>query len=327
MNLNRSPWVFAGLLSAFGLLVASIVSAADFPVRPINLVVPFGPGGPTDIVARSLAEQANTVLSERIVVMNKPGASATLGSGEVFRAKPDGYTLLLGDNISTVFQPKRMKLPYQGPEDFQPIIKLADIPNVLVVQADSKWKTLDEFVADAKAQPGKLRISTAGRFTGTDLNMLEFNHVAGIDTTTVPVSGGTGESVGLLLGGHVEAIVAAPAAVVGHVNGRKVRPLVVFSKQRIDLFPEVPATHELGYRTTMRVMVFVSAPKGLEKGVLEKLHASLDKAVKSEKFVEFAKRTGYQLDPLGPQALSKELVEWRQYFATLSQQLNIPAAQ
>jgi tripartite-type tricarboxylate transporter receptor subunit TctC len=101
----------------------------------------------------------------------------------------------------------------------------------------------------------------------------------------------------------------------------------VFSRQRIDLFPEVPATHELGYKTTMRVMVFVSGPKGLDKIALDKLHASLDKAVKSENFVAFAKRTGFQLDPLGPEALGKELVEWRQYFATLSQQLNIPAAQ
>ena len=186
---------------------------------------------------------------------------------------------------------------------------------------------MDEFVAAAKAKPGAVRVSTAGRYTGTDLNMLEFNKVAGIDTTTVPVSGGTGESVTLLLGGHVEAIVAAPAAVVSHVQAGKVRPLTVFSQKRIALFPDVPATHELGYKTTMRVMVFISAPKGLDKPILQKLHATLDSAVKSAKFSGFAQRTGYQLDPLGPAELARELDDWGRYFATLAQQLNIPAVQ
>jgi tripartite-type tricarboxylate transporter receptor subunit TctC len=319
--------VLAHLLFVAGFAAAQSLGAAEFPVKPINLIVPFGPGGPTDIVARSVAEQASQGFSERIVVMNKPGASATLGSGEVFRAKPDGYTILLADNISTVLQPKRMKLAYQGAHDFQPIIKLADIPNVLVVQADSKWRTLNDFVKAAKAQPGTLRVSTAGRYTGTDLNMLEFNKVAGVDTTTVPVSGGTGESVTLLLGGHVEAIVAAPAAVVSHVQAGKLRPLAVFSTKRIDLFPEAPSTHELGFKTTMRVMVFISGPKGLDKAALNALHATLEKAVKSPKFVEFARRTGYQLDPLGPQALGKELEDWGTYFAGLVQELKIPAAQ
>jgi tripartite-type tricarboxylate transporter receptor subunit TctC len=259
--------------------------------------------------------------------VNRPGASATIGTTEVYKAKPDGYTILLGDNISTVLQPRRMKLTYQNGQDFQPIIKLAEIPNVLVVQADSRFKTLEDFVGAAKAKPGSLRVSTAGRFTGTDLNMLEFNKVAGIDTTTVPVSGGTGESVGLLLGGHVEAIVAAPAAVVSQIQAGKLRPITVFSQKRVDLFPDLPSTHELGYKTTMRVVVFISAPKALDKTALNTLHSSLDKAVRSAKFTEFAKRTGYQLDPLGPEGLARELNEWGRYFATLAAQLNIPPAE
>jgi len=325
MNFKLAAIVPRALLLC--LAMAGSVAAADFPLRPVTLIVPFGPGGPTDIIARSLAEQADKVLSERIVVVNRPGASATIGTAEVHRAKPDGYTILLGDNISTVLQPRRMKLTYQNAQDFQPVIKLADIPNVLVVQADSQLKTLEDFVRAAKSRPGALRVSTAGRYTGTDLNMLEFNQVAGIDTTTVPVSGGTGESVGLLLGGHVEAIVAAPAAVVSQVQAGKLRPLMVFSQRRIDLFPDLPSTHELGYKTTMRVVVFISAPKNLDKTALAALHGSLSKAVRSAKFEEFAKRTGYQLDPLGPEALTRELDDWGKYFATLVQQLNIKPAE
>jgi tripartite-type tricarboxylate transporter receptor subunit TctC len=306
----------------FALLVSTSIShAQEFPSRPISLIVPFGPGGATDIVARFLVEEVGTLTKQPVVIFNKPGASATLGTSEAFRAKPDGYTLLLGDNISTVFQPRRMTLPYTGPEDFQPIVKVADIPNVLVVREDSKWRNLDEFVAEARAKPGSFRISTAGHFTGTDLNMRELNQIAGIDTTMIPVSAGTGAAVTLLLGGHVEAVVASPAAVVSFAQAKKVRPLAVFSNQRIALFPDVPTTAELGYKTTMRVMVFVSAPKNLDKGALQKLETAFSQAVQTPRFRAFAQQHGYQLDPLGPEALGKELTGWRTYFTTLSQQL------
>jgi tripartite-type tricarboxylate transporter receptor subunit TctC len=295
--------------------------ASDFPARPISLIVPFGPGGATDIVARVLAEEASSVLKQQIVILNKAGASATIGTADTFRAKPDGYTLLLGDNISTVFQPQRMPLPYRGPEDFQPILKVAVIPNVLVVSADSPWKTLDQFVTAARAKPGAMRVSTAGPFTGTDLNIREFNQLAGIETTTVPVSGGTAPAVALLLGGHVEAVVAAPSAVVSFVQAQKVRPLAVFAKQRIGLFPDLPTAAELGYKTTMGVMVFVSAPKNLDNVTLDKLQAGFAEAIAKPRFREFARQNGYQLDPLGPQELGKELADWRQYFVKLSQQL------
>jgi tripartite-type tricarboxylate transporter receptor subunit TctC len=299
------------------------LQAQDFPNRPISLVVPFGPGGPTDIAARYLAKEGSALLPEQIIVLNKTGASATLGTTSVFRAEPDGYTILLADNISTVFQPRRMRLPYQGAGDFQPIIKIGDIPNVLVVRADSKWRTLAEFVADARAEPGKLRVSTAGKFTGTDLNLLEFNRIAGIDTLPVPATGGTGQSVNLLLGGFIEAIVAAPAAVVGQVQSNTMRPIAVFAKRRIALFPDVPTMSELGFETTMGVMIFISAPKSLGQAPLQKLHATFARAMNSQSFKSFADQHGYLVDPLGPEAIRKELNEWEQYFGKLAQQLDI----
>ena len=270
-----------------------------------------------------MAEESYASLKQRMVVVNKPGASATLATGELFRAKPDGYTLLLGDNISTVFQPLRMKLPYSGPEDFQPVIKLANIANVLAVRADSPWKTLGEFVSEAKKRPGAMRVSTAGRYTGTDLNMLELNHVAKIDTTTVPVSGGTGESVKLLLGGHIEAIVAAPVAVVGQVQGGTLRVIATFGDRRNALFPDAQSTAEAGYKTTMSVIVFVSAPKNLDRSALERLNGSLTEAVKSPRFQDFARRNGYEVDPLGPEQFTRELAEWRRYFVGLAKTIGI----
>lgn len=299
----------------------SLSRAAGFPEKQISLVVPFGPGGATDIAARTLADEASAQFKQPFVVLNRPGASATIGTAEVFRAKPDGYTVLLADNISTVLQPQRMKLAYRGAEDFDPVVRIADVPNVLSVRADSKWKTLADFVKDAKANPGAIRVSTAGQFTGTDLNIRELNYVAGMKTTTVPVGGGTGAAVTLLLGGHVEAVVGAPAAVVSFAQAGTLRPLTVFANQRVALFPDLPTTAEAGHETTMRVMLFVSAPKGLDNATLRTLHDGFAAALNGERFHAFARKTGYIVDVKGSAELRKELDEWRTYFAGLMHKL------
>lgn len=301
--------------------LATLSRAAVFPEKPISLVVPFGPGGATDIAARTVADEASAHLGKPFVILNRPGASATIGTAEVFRAKPDGYTILLADNISTALQPQRMKLAYHGAEDFDPVIRIADVPNVLAVRADSKWRTLADFVEDAKARPESIRVSTAGPFTGTDLNIRELSQVAGIKTTTVPVGGGTGAAVTLLLGGHVEAVVGAPAAIVSFAQAGTLRPLTVFANQRVALFPDVPTTAEAGHQTTMRVMLFVSAPKGLDDRTLRTLHDGFSTALKGERFRAFARKTGYLVDVKGPGELRKELENWRSYFAALMQKL------
>ncbi|HVB78893.1 MAG TPA: tripartite tricarboxylate transporter substrate binding protein [Candidatus Binataceae bacterium] len=324
MQRKRSSWTMALLFAAFALIgYGPMAAAADYPTARIEMVVHFAPGGPADILGRALAEAVSPFLGQPVVVFNRPGASGTIGNTVVLGAKPDGYTILLDDNIASVFQPMRLKLPYKGPQDFTPIIKVADSANALVVAADSKWKTLADFVADAKARPGALRVATAGKFTGTDINVVEFNKIAGIKTTTVPVSGGTGPSVVLLLGGHVEAIAAGAAAVVGQVHAGKLRVLTMFGKRRSPVFPDVPTATELGYKTTMTVMYFISAPKGLGKAERQTLNAAFHKALLTPKFEQFAKRNGYYIDALDPQALRKELDGWRVYFKNLSAELGL----
>ena len=307
---------------AFAALATSPVAhAQDAAQKPINFVVPFGPGGPADLLARGLIEQGSALLKQPIVILNRPGASGTIGSAEVFRAKPDGSTILLADNISTVFQPRRLTLPYRGYEDFQAVIKLSDVPNVLVVSASSKWATLDQLVSDARSQP--LRVATAGRFTGTDLNVLEFNRVAGIDLQTIPSSGGTAQAMALLLGGHVEAAVAAPASIVGHVHSGTLRPLAIFSKQRIGLFPNLPTATELGYKTTMSSMFYVSAPKNVDPVALARLHEAFRQVVTSQSWKDMSAKFGLLLEPLGPEPLTAELEHWNKYFEDLTRELKI----
>lgn len=327
MRMNRSCALVASLAIAFVLAARpDPVRADDFPQRPINFIVPWGPGGPADIIARALVEQASALLKQPVVILNKPGASGTIGTAELFRSKPDGHTILLADHISTVFQPRRMPLPYRGAEDFQAVIKLTDVPNVLVVAADAKWKSFDEFIADARARPGQIRVATAGRFTGTDLTTLELNRVAGVELANIPTTGGTAQAMTLMLGGHVESAIAAPAAVVGQVAGKKVRPLTVFSKKRSELYPDVPSTTELGYKTTMTSMFYVSAPKDVDKDALRKLHGVLNEVVRSDKFHDFARKAGLQVDPLDPDAMTRELEQWQRYFVNLSRDLGISPA-
>jgi tripartite-type tricarboxylate transporter receptor subunit TctC len=311
------------LLCAVMSLHFPAAQADEFPQRSISFVVPWGPGGPADLLARGLIDQGGALLKQPIVVLNRPGASGTIGSAEVFRAKADGYTILLADNISTVFQPRRLALPYRGFQDFQAVIKLSDVPNVLVVSASSKWKTLDEFVADARAKPGSLRVTTAGPFTGTDLNVREFNHIAKVDIQTIPSTGGTAQALTLMLGGHVEGAVAAPASIVEHVNAGTLRPLAVFAKQRIGRLPDVPTTVELGYPTTMTSMFYVSAPRDVDAEALRKLHGAFREVVTSQKWKEMSTKFGLLPEPLGPKELTSALEQWDKYFATLTRDLNI----
>jgi tripartite-type tricarboxylate transporter receptor subunit TctC len=319
--MKRFTSIALALLCAVPALRMAPAHGADFPQRPISFIVPWAPGGPADLLARTLVE-STTSLKQPVVIINKPGASGTIGTADAFRAKPDGYTILLADNISTVFQPRRLKLPYRGYQDFQAIIKLSDVPNVLVVNGQSTWKTLADFVAAAHEKSG-LTVATAGLFTGVDLNAREFGHIAKIELQTIPSTGGTAEALTLLLGGHVDASVAAAASIIGHVSAGTLRPLAVFAKRRVDLLPTVPTTIELGYPTTMSSMFYVSAPHDVNQDALRTLHAAFQRAVTSPKWKEMAAKFGLLLEPLGPKELTAELAHWDTYFSTLARELNV----
>lgn len=321
--MNRFTSIVFSLLFAIAASHSAMAQANGFPQKAINFVVPWAAGGPADLLARGLVDQGGALLKQPIVILNRPGASGTIASADVFRAKPDGYTILLADNISTVFQPRRLKLPYQGYQDFQAVIKLSDVPNVLVVSANSKWKTLAEFVADARAKPGSLRVTTAGPFTGTDLNVREFNHLAKIDLQTIPSTGGTAQALTLMLGGHVEGAVAAPASIVEHVNAGTLRPLAVFAKHRVGRLPDVPTSVELGYPTSMTSMFYVSAPRNVDGEALRKLHGAFHQVVTSKQWKEMATKFGLLLEPLGPKELTSSLDQWDKYFSTLTRDLDI----
>jgi tripartite-type tricarboxylate transporter receptor subunit TctC len=311
------------LMAAAALGATASVHAETYPGRDITFIVPYGPGGSTDPISRQFAGQLEKILSGNINVENKPGGTATIGTGAVVRAKPDGYTIGLGSNGSLTYQPQiNSGLAYKTPDDYQPIVKLVDQPAILFVRADAPWKTFEEFMADAKKNPGKLRVSTSGSGSTNDLVVKQLNKVAGVKIATVPFTGGGGEATVALLGGRVEGSVGYGISALGFVQSGKARVLAVFKKGKYDLFPDATPVADLGYDATLPAAYYVLAPKGLPKDVLDKLVSASQKVVRSEEYIKFAKSNGYVVDPKGPEEVRAELVQYGKTFAELIKFIN-----
>jgi tripartite-type tricarboxylate transporter receptor subunit TctC len=297
-------------LTIIGMSLISVsIYAQSYPSRPITFVVPYGPGGSTDPVARQYAMQLQKALGVEVNIENKPGGSGTIGTGMVVRSKPDGYTLGLATNSILGYQPLvNANLVFKTPDQYQPIVKLGEMPVILVVRADAPWKTFAEFVQHVKDNPGKVRASVSGLRTVPDLLAQEFNMVAGTKLRTVPFTGGSGEALVALLGNRVEATLFTGAVgIPSHVQAGKVRVLATFKKGVYDPVPESQSTVDAGYNTTMTASFYVIAPKGLPPEVLDKLTKTSMEIVQSAEFIRFAKE-GYALDPKGPAALREEIV-------------------
>ena len=297
-------------LAIIGVSLASLSAyAQSYPSRPITFVVPYGPGGSTDPVARQYAMQLQKALGVEVNIENKPGGSGTIGTGMVVRSKPDGYTLGLATNSILAYQPLvNSSLVFKTPDQYQPITKLGEMPVILVVRADAPWKTFAEFLQHVKDNPGKVRASVSGLRTVPDLLAQEFNKVAGIKLRTVPFTGGSGEALIALLGNRVEATLFTGAVgIPSHVQAGKVRVLAVFKKGVYDPVPEAQPTVDAGYNTTLAASFYVIAPKGLAPDVLDKLTKVSMEIVQSAEFIKFSKE-GYALDPKGPAALRTEIV-------------------
>ena len=317
-----------GLMVAATLLVAIMLSenttvfAQDYPNRDIALIIQWNPGGSTDPIARQFAAQLAKALPGNVSVNveNKPGGSGTIGIGTVVRAKPDGYTIGLGHSTGLAYQPLvNSSLSWKTPYDYQPITKLCDVPYILAVRADAPWKTFEEFMADVRKNPGKIRCSVSGMRTGPDLMMQQFNKVAGVKVTTAPFTGGAGEALIALLGGRVEAYASTGISIVGQVQAGKVRVLAVFQKGKYNLFPNATPVVDAGYDASLSSADYVIAPNGMPKDVLDKLVAASLRAMRSEEFNKFAKANGYvpDADPKGPEAVRAELLPQTKLYSDL----------
>ncbi len=265
----RYLWAIA---FAASIAAAPLASAQTYPTRPIRMVVPFAPGGGSDISGRILAEVLQQALGQTVVVDNRAGAGSTIGTDIVAKASPDGYTLLLG-NISMAFNPALYKsLPYDGLRDFTPVSLVVEQPNILVAHPSLPAKTLGEFITLARSAPGKFTYASAGVGSGTHLAMELLTLSLKIELVHVPYKG-TGPSLTALLGNEISVFLSTFASALPHVKAGRLRALGVTSTRRASALPEVPTIAEAGvpgyeYSTWYGVL----APAGTPRAIVEKLN-------------------------------------------------------
>jgi tripartite-type tricarboxylate transporter receptor subunit TctC len=231
-------------------LAAAAAFAQPYPSKPVTMIVPFPPGGVADIVGRPLAAQMEKALKQPVVVTNRTGAGGAVGMAAVAKSPPDGYTILMALSSISIFPVSDRimgRTPAYEMKDFSPIALITADPTVLVVGADSPWKTLKEFVDSAKAYPGQINYSSSGVYGTLHVAMEIFANAAGIKLFHVPYQGG-GPAVTALLGGQVHALASGPAAAIGQIKAGKMRALAGWGDKRLPLMPELPTFKELGYK-------------------------------------------------------------------------------
>jgi len=264
------------------LLLSAGVHAQAFPAKPVTFLVPWPPGGSTDIVMRSLATIAERHLGQRIVIENKPGVSGTLGAQALAQsAKPDGYTI--AQMPITVFRlPAMMKTNFDPSTDFTWIIHLTGYTFGVVVRADSPWKTWADLVAYAKANPGKLTYATPGNGTSLHITMEDIAQREGLQWTQVPYKG-YAEGAQALLGGHVDSH-ADSTGWAEQVNAGRLRLLCTWGPTRTKRWPNVPNLKDLGYPIVSNSPYGLAGPKGMDPAVVKVLHDAFKKALDDPEF-------------------------------------------
>ena len=297
-------WIAIAVVVLSSLALASPVTG-QYPERPVTLIAPFPAGGAVDIVARGLAEAVKKHLPKPVAVVNRPGAAGTIGISEVVQAKPDGYTLGLGAVAILTVQPHLTALPYRTPDDYLAVMKLVTLQVVVFVRSDSPWKTAQELLEHARANPGKVKVGVPGIGTILHLDLEHLKLLAKVDLTVVPFEGP--QQIPALLGGHVDMAMAHPAPVLPHVKAGKIRVIGVFQEKRNPLFPDAPTFKELGYDITLGVYYPLIVPKGTPKPVVQTLHDAFKKALAEPSFVELMKKSDIDIEYQGPEAITREL--------------------
>ena len=268
---------------AFLLALAAGVAQAQYPVKPIRLVVPFAPGGSSSIVARSVAAEMEKGLGQPIVIENKGGGGGNIAMNEVAHAEPDGYTLIVGHVGSLAMTPFIEKnLGYDVMQDFAPVSLLAKVPNIFVVHASVPAKDLREFVSLAKKEPGKLYYGSAGNGSAGHLAMEYLKLVAGIELQHVPYKG-TGPNLVDLIAGRTQATSAGTPPLMPHVKSGKLRVIAVGTPKRLPSLPDVGTVAEQGYAGFETSQWYgLNAPAKTPAAVIKRLADEAARAAKSE---------------------------------------------
>ncbi len=278
---SLQPLLHTLLATLCGLALPACATTQTYPTRPIRVVIPYSPGGATDVPGRLIAAKLSEVFGHQVVIDNRPGAGSAIGSEIVARAQPDGYTLLLTGTPFAVLPAIYRKLPFDPARDFAPVMQVANAPNVLVVHPSLGVRTTKELIALAQAQPGKINYASGGTGGATHLFASLFLSMAKISMTHVPYKG-SGPATADLLGGHVKVGLPGIAIVIPHAKAGRMMPLAVTSAQRAPQIPDVPSITESGVPGYDAAVWFgLLAPRGTPAAAINQLHGEIVKVLRS----------------------------------------------
>lgn len=296
----------AGLLLSLVALVSTVSVAASYPTKPVTLIVPFKAGSAPDTTFRVLAELAEKDLGQKIVILNRPGPGGTIGVSEVLQAAPDGYTIGMAALAGIVLQPLFQDLPYKGPDDMTLIAQINEAPTALAVSASAPYRTLEEFLAEARKRPGQLTVGLGGGLhTILHVQLALLEKATGVRLSPIPFEAGA--QLPALLGGSIDAAIGQTVLFSPQVKAGKVRPLAQSGIKRQKGYEEIPTFKDRGFDITIVPYEFVIAPRGVPRPAVEKLTNAFKRATESAAFKEYADRRGLEVRYLGAVELRERL--------------------
>ncbi len=289
-NRRRLPGVIGAVLFA---LASGVAFAQSYPTKTVNIVVPWPPGGPSDIAARPLAHGLSEALKQSFVIDNRGGAGGNIGTTLVTKAAPDGYTLLVTSSAPIVINPSLYKqMPFDPPNDLQPITNLLRVPLILTVHPSVPAKNLAELIAYIKAQNGKVQFASSGNGTPQHLTAELFRSTAKLDMVHVPYKG-SAPAITDLIGGHVPVMFDSAIAILPHIKSGKVRAIAITSAKRSSILPDVPTFEESGMKGFESYAWYgFFAPAKTPKDIVAKLNAEALRVMKQPEWQKILAETG-----------------------------------
>jgi len=314
------------VIAALGVLAPGLAWPQAYPAKPVRLMVPFPPGGSTDIVARIVAQKLGDRLGQQVVVENRGGAGGTIGTEVVAKSTPDGYTLGVASTSTHAVAPSvYTKLGYDPVKDFAPISLVAVSPYLLVVNPEVPAKSLPEFVAYVKARPGKLNYASAGTGSTTHLAMEMLKSAAGLYIVHIPYNG-NGPAGTAVIAGQVEALFGSLPAVLPHAKSGRVRPIAVGTPKRSPSLPDVPTVAESGFPGfDASLWLAIMAPAGTPPAVVDRLHREIVAVIGSPDAADALAKAGAEPISSTPAELASMVKDGVGKYATIVKQAGVKA--
>jgi tripartite-type tricarboxylate transporter receptor subunit TctC len=318
--MKKLTWIAPALLALTASLTASLstaqTAAQNYPQKPIRMIVPFTPGGSTDILARSIGQELSKAWGQSVIIENIAGAGGSIGADKAAKSPADGYTLLMGHIGTLAVNPSLYpKLPYNPVKDFAPVAWVARVPNVLVVNPNVPAKSVQELVALAKSKPGQLSYGSGGNGSAANLATEYFKMQTETAILHIPYRG-TAPAVTDLMGGQIQMLFTGAPAVMGQVKNGQLRALAVSSPKRLDALPDLPTVAEAGYKNFEADQWYgVVAPAGTPRDIVLKLNQQINVALNSAELKKRLTTEGAVATPETPEAFGKliaqEIERWR----------------